>query len=69
MHLSTGDMLRDAVKAGTPLGKQAKMYMNKGLLLPDDVMIEIILNRLKEPDCVSQGTCFYFFCRIILRKL
>ena len=55
MHLSTGDMLREAVKAGTALGKQAKAYMNRGLLLPDDVMIDIILNRIKEPDCLAQG--------------
>ena len=55
VHLSTGDMLRAAVQAGSELGKMAKMYMNRGELLPDDVMIGIICERLLEDDCATRG--------------
>ena len=49
-HISTGDMLRAAVKAGTPLGKKAKSYMDAGELVPDDVIIGLVIDRLQEPD-------------------
>ena len=49
-HISTGDMLRAAVKAGTPLGKKAKSYMDAGELVPDDVIIGLVSDRLQEPD-------------------
>jgi adenylate kinase len=49
-HISTGDMLRAAVKAGTPLGKKAKGYMDAGELVPDDVIIGLVIDRLQEPD-------------------
>ena len=49
-HIATGDMLRDAVAAGTPLGREAKAYMDKGALVPDDVIIGMIAERLKAPD-------------------
>ena len=49
-HVASGDLFRDAVKAGTPLGLQAKGYMDKGELVPDDVTIGLVLERLKEPD-------------------
>ena len=49
-HISTGDMLRAAVKAGTPLGQQAKKYMDAGELVPDDVIIGLVIDRLQEPD-------------------
>ena len=49
-HISTGDMLRAAVKAGTPLGKKAKTYMDAGELVPDDVIIGLVIDRLQEPD-------------------
>ena len=49
-HISTGDMLRAAVKAGTPLGKKAKTYMDAGELVPDDVIIGVVIGRLQEPD-------------------
>ena len=49
-HISTGDMLRAAVKAGTPLGKKAKSYMDAGELVPDDVIIGLVTERLQEPD-------------------
>jgi adenylate kinase len=50
-HLSTGDMLREAVKAGTPLGRQAKEYMDQGQLLPDGVVLGIVRDRLAHADC------------------
>jgi adenylate kinase len=50
-QISTGDMLRAAVKAGTPLGKEAQQYMNKGELVPDRIVIELVRQRVKETDC------------------
>ena len=50
-QISTGDMLRAAVKVGTPLGKQAKAFMDAGGLVPDEVVIGIVQERLAEPDC------------------
>jgi len=50
-QISTGDILRAAVKEGTEMGKKAKEYMDAGKLVPDEVVIGIIKDRLKEPDC------------------
>ena len=52
-HISTGDMLRAAVAAGTPLGLEAKSYMDAGELVPDDVIIGLVIDRLQEPDTDS----------------
>jgi adenylate kinase len=52
-QISTGDILRDAVKRGTQLGKEAQSYMSGGALVPDKVVIGIIDERLKEKDCVN----------------
>lgn len=49
-HISTGDMLREAVAAGTPVGQKAASIMASGALVPDDVMIDIINDRLGKPD-------------------
>jgi adenylate kinase len=49
-HISTGDILREAVKQGTELGKYAETFMSKGELVPDDVVIGIVVERLKQPD-------------------
>ena len=49
--ISTGNILRSAVKNGTPVGLQAKSYMDAGKLVPDEVIIGIIAERLAEPDC------------------
>lgn len=54
VQLSTGDMLRAAVKAGTEVGLKAKAIMEKGELVPDEVVIKIISDRIDEPDC-QQG--------------
>lgn len=50
-HISTGDMFRAAVKNETPLGLEAKSYMDKGLLVPDEVVIGIVRERLSMDDC------------------
>ncbi|MCF6094819.1 adenylate kinase [Microaerobacter geothermalis] len=50
-HISTGDMFRSAVKEGTPLGLEAKSYMDKGHLVPDEVVIGIVKERLGKDDC------------------
>ncbi len=51
VQISTGDILRTAVKEGTELGKKAKKYMEDGSLVPDTLIIEIMEKRLREPDC------------------
>ena len=53
-QISTGDMLRAAVKARTPLGTEAKVYMDRGGLVPDAVIIGLVRERLQVPDC-SRG--------------
>ncbi|MBN1531632.1 MAG: adenylate kinase [Spirochaetes bacterium] len=53
VQLSTGDMLRSAVKAGTPLGAEAQGYMNRGELVPDSVIMGLMEQRLQSPDCES----------------
>jgi adenylate kinase len=50
-QLSTGDMLRAAVAAGTPIGQRAKDIMARGELVPDEVVVQIISERLDQPDC------------------
>jgi adenylate kinase len=50
-HISTGDMFRAAIKEGTPLGRQAKEYMDRGDLVPDEVTIGIVRERLSKDDC------------------
>jgi adenylate kinase len=53
IQLSTGDMLRQAVKAGTPVGLEASAIMEAGGLVPDDVVINIIAERIAQPDCAK----------------
>src|SRR6185503_20183828 len=50
-HISTGDALREAVRDGTRLGREAQRAMDKGVLVPDDVVIGIVEERLDSPDC------------------
>jgi adenylate kinase len=63
-QLSTGDMLRAAIAAGTPLGKQAKPIMDRGELVSDDLVVGIIGDRLDQPDC-AQGAVFDGFPRTV----
>ena len=49
--ISTGNMLREAMKNGTPVGEKAKYYMDNGLLVPDDVIMDIVAERVAQPDC------------------
>jgi len=52
-QISTGDMLRAAIKAGTPLGVQVKQTMDDGQLVSDPIMIQLVKERIKEPDCAN----------------
>ena len=63
-QISTGDMLRAAVKAGTPLGVAAKKVMDAGQLVSDEIIIGLVKERLKEPDCAA-GYLFDGFPRTI----
>src|SRR5689334_19240913 len=63
-QISTGDMLRAAVKAGTPLGLAAKKVMDAGQLVSDDIIIGLVQDRLKQPDC-ARGYLFDGFPRTI----
>jgi adenylate kinase len=63
-QISTGDMLRAAIKAGTPLGREAKKVMDAGKLVSDDIIIGLVKERLKQPDC-ARGYLFDGFPRTI----
>jgi len=63
-QISTGDMLREAVAAGTPLGRRVKDVMDQGLLVTDDIIIELVKERIAQPDC-ENGFLFDGFPRTI----
>lgn len=63
-QISTGDMLRAAVKASTPLGRKAKEFMDAGQLVPDGLIIDLVKERIAEPDC-AKGFLFDGFPRTI----
>jgi len=65
-HISTGDIFRKNIKEGTPLGKEAKEYMNKGELVPDELVVAIVEDRLKEADC-KNGFLLDGFPRTIIQ--
>jgi adenylate kinase len=64
LHLASGDLLREAVRANTPLGRTAKQYMDRGELVPDDVVISMILEKLN-PETSRNGVIFDGFPRTL----
>jgi adenylate kinase len=63
-HISTGDMLRDRIAAATPTGLKAKPFVESGGLVPDSIIVEMVTERLAEPDC-STGFLFDGFPRTL----
>ncbi|HPU63245.1 MAG TPA: adenylate kinase [Mobilitalea sp.] len=63
-HISTGDIFRKNIKNQTTLGKKAQKYIDKGLLVPDDLVLELVMERINEPDC-KDGYVFDGFPRTI----
>jgi adenylate kinase len=63
-HLSTGDMLREAVEQQTPEGIAAADYINRGALVPDDIILAMVARRIAEPDC-AKGCLFDGFPRTV----
>ena len=66
-HISTGDMLREAVSNATPIGLEAKSYMDAGRLVPDEVMLGVVEERLAQPDVVAGGFLLDGFPRTIVQ--
>jgi len=64
VHVSSGDLFRAALREGTELGMQAKSYMDKGELVPDEIVIGMILERVSQPDC-TKGVIFDGFPRTV----
>lgn len=52
-HISTGDIFRANIKNGTELGKKAKTYMDQGFLVPDELVVDLVVDRLKQDDCAN----------------
>jgi len=63
-HISSGDLFRENVSKQTPLGKLAKTYMDKGELVPDDVTVQMVMDRVGMPDC-ARGVVFDGFPRTV----
>lgn len=63
-HISTGDIFRANIKEGTELGKKAKSYMDQGLLVPDELVVDLVVDRLQQDDC-SKGYILDGFPRTI----
>ena len=63
-HISTGDIFRANIKGGTELGKKAKTYMDQGLLVPDELVVDLVADRIQQEDCAN-GYVFDGFPRTI----
>src|SRR3954451_24238946 len=59
-QISTGDTLREAVQEGTPLGIQARIFMDRGEYVPEGVMVEMVAERLHEPDAIKMFILYGF---------
>ncbi len=66
-HISTGDMLRAAVRSGTPLGLEARRYMDAGELIPDEVVLRMVGERLDQDDTRYRGFVFDGFPRTVVQ--
>lgn len=66
VHVSTGDMLRDAMQEGTYLGQKVKKYVERGDLVPDDLMVEMVRDRLSKEDC-KKGFILDGFPRTVIQ--
>lgn len=65
-HISTGELLRDNIARGTKLGKVADIYISKGLLIPDELMIDVLEDTiLRNPECLRKGIIFDGFPRTV----
>ena len=60
VHIASGDLLRSEVRKGTPNGLKAQTYMNSGALVPNEIVDSIVSDRLKQSDCVQNGTNAFF---------
>ena len=67
-HIATGDILRNAVKEETALGRKARQYMDQGQLVPDELVVEIVKDRLLEPDCAN-GALLDGFPRTVVQAV
>ena len=67
-QISTGDMLREAVKAETPLGLKVKAVMDRGDLVTDDIIIALVKDRISQPDC-ENGFCLMGFPERFLKPM
>ena len=56
-HISTGDIFRANIKNGTELGQKAKTYMDQGLLVPDELVCDLVVDRLAQADCEKGYVC------------
>lgn len=68
VHVSTGDVLRDNVRAGTPAGLEAKPYMESGRLAPDALIVRVTMDRIRQPDC-ARGVLLDGFPRTIAQAI
>ncbi len=66
-HISTGDIFRKNIAEGTPLGVKAKECIDKGELVPDELVIDLVKSRLDEPDCVEKGFLLDGFPRTLIQ--
>ena len=66
-HISTGDIFRANIKNGTELGKKAKAFMDQGLLVPDELTVDLVMDRISQPDC-EKGYILDGFPRTIRRQ-